>query len=90
VPERDATATARSAATPEDAFDTLRRASQRLNAKLRKIAQMLEETGGFDDPDPAVTPGREHRLDGRWIIDTEGSIYSSTVGCYKGASVGPG
>jgi hypothetical protein len=31
--------------TPEDAFDTLRRASQRLNLKLREIAQKLAETG---------------------------------------------
>ena len=37
--------------TPEDAFDTLRRSSQRLNVKLREIAQKLAETGEFDDPD---------------------------------------
>lgn len=36
--------------TPEDAFDTLRRASQRLNLKLREIAGRLAETGAFDDP----------------------------------------
>ena len=36
--------------TPEDAFDTLRRASQRLNLKLREIAGRLAETGEFDDP----------------------------------------
>ena len=36
--------------TPEDAFDTLRRSSQRLNLKLREIAQRLTETGEFDEP----------------------------------------
>lgn len=36
--------------TPEDAFDTLRRASQRLNLKLREVAEKLAETGEFDDP----------------------------------------
>lgn len=36
--------------TPEDAFDTLRRSSQRLNLKLREIAQKLAETGEFDEP----------------------------------------
>jgi hypothetical protein len=36
--------------TPEDAFDTLRRSSQRLNLKLREIADRLAETGEFDDP----------------------------------------
>jgi ANTAR domain-containing protein/GAF domain-containing protein len=35
--------------TPEDAFDALRRASQRLNRKLREIAQNLAETGEFAD-----------------------------------------
>ncbi len=35
--------------TPEDAFDTLRRSSQRLNVKLREIAQKLAETGELDD-----------------------------------------
>jgi AmiR/NasT family two-component response regulator len=35
--------------TPEDAFDTLRRSSQRLNIKLREIAQKLTETGEFND-----------------------------------------
>ena len=34
--------------TPEDAFDTLRRASQQLNLKLRQVAQRLAETGEFD------------------------------------------
>jgi hypothetical protein len=33
--------------TPEEAFDALRRASQRLNIKLREIAQNLAETGEF-------------------------------------------
>lgn len=33
--------------TPEDAFDTLRRASQQLNLKLRQVAQRLAETGEF-------------------------------------------
>lgn len=36
--------------TPEDAFDTLRRSSQRLNLKLREIAKRLAETGEFDNP----------------------------------------
>ncbi|MDQ3899502.1 MAG: ANTAR domain-containing protein, partial [Actinomycetota bacterium] len=35
--------------TPEDAFDALRRTSQRLNLKLREIAQNLAETGEFAD-----------------------------------------
>lgn len=35
--------------TPDDAFDALRRASQRLNLKLREIAQNLVETGEFAD-----------------------------------------
>jgi hypothetical protein len=34
--------------TPEDAFDTLRRSSQRLNVKLREIAEKLAETGELD------------------------------------------
>jgi hypothetical protein len=36
--------------TPDDAFDTLRRASQQLNIKLREIAERLAETGQLDDP----------------------------------------
>lgn len=35
--------------TPEDAFDTLRRASQQLNVKLREVAEKLAETGEFGD-----------------------------------------
>jgi hypothetical protein len=35
--------------TPEEAFDALRRASQRLNLKLREIARNLAETGEFTD-----------------------------------------
>jgi hypothetical protein len=35
--------------TPEDAFDTLRRASQELNVKLREVAQRLAETGTLND-----------------------------------------
>jgi transcriptional regulator with GAF, ATPase, and Fis domain len=35
--------------TPEDAFDALRRTSQRLNLKLREIAQKLAETGELGD-----------------------------------------
>ena len=31
--------------TPEDAFDLLRRSSQRLNVKLRDVARGLTETG---------------------------------------------
>jgi hypothetical protein len=38
--------------TPEDAFDILRRASQRLNVKLREIAQQLTETGALGDLEP--------------------------------------
>lgn len=34
--------------TPEDAFDFLRRASQRLNVKLVEVAQRLAETGELD------------------------------------------
>jgi hypothetical protein len=34
--------------TPEDAFDTLRRASQQLNLKLRQVAHRLAETGELD------------------------------------------
>jgi hypothetical protein len=37
--------------TPDDAFDLLRRSSQRLNVKLREIAQKLTETGELDGPD---------------------------------------
>jgi len=33
--------------TPEDAFDLLRRSSQRLNVKLREVARGLAETGEF-------------------------------------------
>jgi AmiR/NasT family two-component response regulator len=36
--------------TPEDAFDTLRRSSQRLNLKLREIAERLADSGELDDP----------------------------------------
>jgi AmiR/NasT family two-component response regulator len=35
--------------TPEEAFDVLRRSSQRLNVKLREIAARLAETGEFQD-----------------------------------------
>jgi hypothetical protein len=35
--------------TPEDAFDALRRSSQRLNVKLREVAARLTETGEFQD-----------------------------------------
>ena len=34
--------------TPEEAFDALRRSSQRLNVKLREVAATLAETGEFD------------------------------------------
>jgi hypothetical protein len=37
--------------TPDDAFDLLRRSSQRLNVKLREVAQSLTETGEFDGRD---------------------------------------
>jgi hypothetical protein len=36
---------------PEEAFDVLRRSSQRLNEKLRDLAQTLTETGELDHPD---------------------------------------
>ena len=36
---------------PEDAFDALRRSSQRLNEKLREVAGRLAETGRFDRRD---------------------------------------
>jgi hypothetical protein len=35
--------------TPEEAFDALRRSSQRLNVKLREVAAALAETGEFQD-----------------------------------------
>jgi len=35
--------------TPEEAFDALRRSSQRLNVKLREVAASLAETGEFQD-----------------------------------------
>jgi GAF domain-containing protein len=35
--------------TPEEAFDVLRRSSQRLNVKLREVAARLAETGEFQD-----------------------------------------
>jgi len=35
--------------TPEEAFDALRRSSQRLNVKLREVAARLAETGEFED-----------------------------------------
>jgi AmiR/NasT family two-component response regulator len=35
--------------TPEDAFDALRRSSQRLNVKLREVAARLAETGEFQE-----------------------------------------
>ncbi|KRC88727.1 hypothetical protein ASE25_12895 [Terrabacter sp. Root85] len=37
--------------TPEDAFDALRRASQRLNEKLRSVAVTVAQTGEFDSSD---------------------------------------
>jgi len=40
--------------TPDDAFDVLRRASQRLNVKLRDVAQQLAETGQLDDRKPTA------------------------------------
>jgi hypothetical protein len=42
--------------TPEDAFDALRRASQRLNEKLRSVAVTVAQTGEFDSSD-ALQPG---------------------------------
>jgi ANTAR domain/GAF domain len=40
--------------TPEEAFDALRRSSQRLNVKLREVAARLAETGEF--PDTTIQP----------------------------------
>jgi len=37
--------------TPEEAFDILRRSSQRLNVKLREIARQLTETGQVERED---------------------------------------
>jgi len=42
--------------TSEQAFDVLRRASQRLNVKLRDVAQNLVDTG--ESPDPGTSSGR--------------------------------
>lgn len=39
--------------TPEEAFDSLRRASQHLNVKLREVAMRLTETGEWEDPPPS-------------------------------------
>lgn len=47
--------------TAEEAFDALRRSSQRLNEKLRDVAHRIAETGQFDRTDhPPFTgnPGR--------------------------------
>lgn len=35
-------------ATPDEAFEILRRSSQRLNIKLREVARTLTETGAVD------------------------------------------
>lgn len=37
--------------TPEDAFDALRRSSNRLNEKLHTVAATVAETGDFDTRD---------------------------------------
>ena len=42
--------------TPEEAFDALRRSSQRLNVKLREVAATLAETG--ESPDSTIQPRR--------------------------------
>jgi ANTAR domain/GAF domain len=46
--------------TPEDAFDALRRSSQRLNRKLREVAQGLTETGEFIDHDQSTIRSSSH------------------------------
>jgi hypothetical protein len=51
--------------TPEDAFDTLRRASQQLNIKLREIAERLTETGELDNLSGNTGPSSEACADGR-------------------------
>jgi hypothetical protein len=43
--------------TPDDAFDVLRRASQRLTVKLREIAQTLSETGELHQAGEVEYPG---------------------------------
>ena len=44
--------------TPEDAFDALRRSSNRLNEKLQAVAPNLAETGEFDTSNLHPTDGR--------------------------------
>ena len=44
--------------TPEDAFDALRRSSNRLNEKLHAVAANLAETGEFDNRDVHRGNGR--------------------------------
>jgi AmiR/NasT family two-component response regulator len=44
--------------TPEDAFDALRRSSQRLNEKLHTVAVSVAETGDFDTRDIPWTDGQ--------------------------------
>lgn len=44
---------------PEEAFDALRRSSQRLNEKLRDLARRVAETGEFDTTDTVPTIVRE-------------------------------
>ena len=44
--------------TPEDAFDALRRSSNRLNEKLRAVAANLAATGEFDTSNANQTDGR--------------------------------
>jgi len=46
--------------TPEEAFDALRRSSQRLNIKLREVAEQLTRTGEFE-PSNEVDSGRGPR-----------------------------
>lgn len=43
---------------PEEAFDALRRSSNRLNEKLQAVAHSLAETGEFDTRDILQTDGR--------------------------------
>ena len=43
---------------PEEAFDALRRASQRLNEKLRDVARRITENGQFDRTDIPTTDRR--------------------------------
>ena len=54
---------AREGVTKDQAFDTLRRASQRLNLKMRDVAAVIAETGLIPENLPRATDGRPGRQD---------------------------